>query len=347
LHKKIKPFAVYFPQFHVIPENNKIYVGMTDIVNLKHYITQYKKPNELIDTPSLNDLSLSDVLDYTLTNKEIITKQIEIAKTFSIYGFACYYYWFSENSITNKHTIYENCYDLFFQESDFKIYFIWSNEDWKNNSCNDTPDKIINVYHFDNFMKNINHLIKYFKHSNYYKIDNKPVFFVHQPNYISSEHLSIFNYMLETECIKHGFDGISLHLNNSMNINSKYNMYNWPSTFNGYESIDYYKYTNTIVKSQIKNKNIQTLFFDFNNSSKFCIPYKPNSAIKYTNTSIYNQNYLIDTILTTYKQNKKKTDILLINSWNNWGENTAIEPGEINKKKYLSLFKSNLLSFIP
>jgi len=46
------------------------------------------------------------------------------------------------------------------------------------------------------------------------------------------------------------------------------------------------------------------------------------------------------------KQNKINK-ILLINSWNNWGENTSIEPGQINKKKYLSLLKSNLLSFIP
>jgi len=346
LHNKIKPFAIYFPQFHVIPENNKKYVGMTDIVNLKHYIKQYKKTDEIIDTPSLVDLSLSDMLDYKLTNKEIIKKQIKIAKSFSIYGFACYYYWFSENSITNNNTIFENCYNLFFQEvTDFKIYFICANEDWPNNSCNDIPDKIINVYNYDNYMKNINNLMKYFKHSNYYKLDNKPVFFIHQANYISPEKLSMFSYMLEKECVKNGFDGLNLYLNN-ININPKYNMYNWSPTFNGCGSIDYHTYTNTIVKSQIKNKNIQTIFFDFNNSSKFCIPYKPTNATKYTNTSIYNQNYLIDTILTTYKQNKINK-ILLINSWNNWGENTSIEPGQINKKKYLSLLKSNLLSFIP
>jgi hypothetical protein len=52
--------------------------------------------------------------------------------------------------------------------------------------------------------------------------------------------------------------------------------------------------------------------------------------------------------MTNYKNISTETDkILLINSWNEWGENMAIEPGEINKTKYLSLIKSNLLSFIP
>ena len=41
----------------------------------------------------------------------------------------------ANNLITNKNTIFENCYNLFFEEelSDFKIYFIWANEDWSNN----------------------------------------------------------------------------------------------------------------------------------------------------------------------------------------------------------------------
>jgi hypothetical protein len=125
-------------------------------------------------------------------------------------------------------------------------------------------------------------------------------------------------------------------------------MYNFSPIYKGGEPTDYYNYTEMIIKSKIKNKNINTLFFDFNNSARLAIPYKPQYVTIFSNTTIYNQDHLVNIILTNYKNISTETDkILLINSWNEWGENMAIEPGEINKTKYLSLIKSNLLSFIP
>jgi len=130
------------------------------------------------------------------------------------------------------------------------------------------------------------------------------------------------------------------------NLNLK--MYNFSPSYKGHESSDYNIYTDTIIKSQIKNNYINTMFFDFNNSARLCIPNKLQLSINFTNNTIYNQDYLVDIILNKYKEKHEEIDkIVLINSWNEWGENMAIEPGEINKTKYLSLIKSNLLSFIP
>jgi hypothetical protein len=165
---------------------------------------------------------------------------------------------------------------------------------------------------------------------------------------MTTDELFMFNYLLDVECIKHGFNGAILHLNNMMNNNLNHKMYNFSPSYKGGESTDYYNYTDSIIKIQIKNKNINTLFFDFNNSARFSIPYKPQFVTVFTNNTIYNQDYLINIILPTYKEKRDESDkILLINSWNEWGENMAIEPGKINKTKYLSLIKSNLLSFIP
>ena len=340
LHSKIKPFAIYFPQFHAVPENNKNYYhGMTDIHQLKCYIEKYKKIDEIKDTPSLSELDINTMLDYTLTNKKIIKKQIDIARKFSFYGFACYYYWFSDNSITNQHTIFENCYNLFFEEPiDFKIYFIWANENWSNNpSFNVTTEKIINIYTFDNCMKNITNLITYFKHANYYKINNKPLFAIHHPWYMSDKELSVFNYILDTECSKHGFDGVILLVNNKT--------YTFLPSYREKQFTDYYEYIDKFVK--LPHISINTLFFNFNNSARFSNPYRKEYTFKIKNTTIYNQDCLTHTILKSYKTTHLEEDsIVLINSWNEWGEDMAIEPGEINKTKYLSLIKSNLLSFL-
>jgi hypothetical protein len=342
IHEKIKPFAIYFPQFHSIPENDlNYYKGMTDITNLDSY---NKNEMNKLDTPSLTELNLLTLLDYDLTKKEIISRQIDIAKQNCIYGFAIYYYWFSKNTITNKNTIMEKSYDLFFEQtiSDFKVFFVWANENWTNNVAFNTKEIIINEYNFDNFIKNIDNLMKYFKHPNYYKIDNKPVFYIHHPFFINTEQLRLFNNLLQSKCVQNGFNGALLVLNNLAESYEDFNEYNFHPNYKKNKSLDYGEYIKTHV-----NSSTSTIFFDFNNTARLYIPNRLKFRSEYTNNCIYLQDKYIKKVLQQYK-NKQPSElkkILLINSWNEWGENMAIEPGEMNGYKYLLLLKSNLLSF--
>ena len=94
--------------------------------------------------------------------------------------------------------------------------------------------------------------------------------------------------------------------------------------------------------------NTNTIFFDFNNSARLCIPNKLKLSSIYENNSIYIQDKFIKKVLEQYKNPNvsELNKILLINAWNEWGENMAVEPGKINGYKYLQLLKSNLISFI-
>ena len=69
---------------------------------------------------------------------------------------------------------------------------------------------------------------------------------------------------------------------------------------------------------------------------------------KFKNVTSLNQDNYIKKVFNKYK--KKNRDelnkILLINAWNEWGENMVIEPGNLNSYKYLNLIKSNLLTFL-
>ena len=343
IHEKIKPFAIYFPQFHSIPENDlNYYKGMTDITNLDSY---NKNENDKLDTPSLTELNLSTLLDYDLTNNEIINRQIDIAKQNGIYGFAIYYYWFSKNTITNKNTIMEKSYDLFFEQtiSDFKVFFVWANENWTNNVAFNTKEIIINEYNLDNFIVNIDNLMEYFKHPNYYKIDNKPVFYIHHPFFIDTEQLHIFNNLLQSKCLENGFDGALLVLNNLAESYEDFNEYNFHPNYKKNKSLNYEEYIKTHV-----NSGTSTIFFDFNNTARLYIPNRLKFRSVYTNNSIYLQDTYIKKVLEQYKSGQKSElkKILLINSWNEWGENMAIEPGEMNGYKYLLLLKSNFLGLV-
>jgi hypothetical protein len=51
VHAKVKPFCIYFPQFHVLEENNKnYYLGMTDITNLQTYLKENENGHKLMRT---------------------------------------------------------------------------------------------------------------------------------------------------------------------------------------------------------------------------------------------------------------------------------------------------------
>jgi hypothetical protein len=70
--------------------------------------------------------------------------------------------------------------------------------------------------------------------------------------------------------------------------------------------------------------------------------------LKININSIFNQTKFIDIIFNNYQSNKNDEieKILLINSWNEWGENMAIEPSEENGDLYLNMIKFKLLKFI-
>ena len=342
-NEKLKIFPVYFPQFHSIKENNiNFYEDYTDITNLD-MINKSRKDN-LIDCPNKDLLKLNETLDYNLIkNEELIDNQINLLDTYNLNGFAMYYYWFSKNTITNENKI---MYDVIkkFLNKDLKgkkIFYIWANENWTDNKAFGNCNNLI-VNDYEDNTKLVNDLIKDFKNDNYLKIDNKPVFFIHHQ--IPPNKIEKIKNDLEKCCLNNGFSGIYLRFNNIFYENQEiYDFHpNYKNFKNFYKDkktgathINYKKY---IQRNSFDN-DITTLFFSFDNYVRL---YKPDrlkyrSVIESTDPNDY-KNY-INKIKSNF--NKYNNNILLINSWNEWGENMAIEPSENLKTYYLDLIKSN------
>ena len=358
VHAKVKPFCIYFPQFHTLAENNKnYYSGMTDITNLQRYLKENKNVHNLM-TPSKEILKLSEPFKYDLTDSTLIQRQVDIAKSFGIYGFAVYYYWFSVNSITNRHLIMENCFNNFFNGAvklgdNFKVYFIWANEDWSNNAAFNTTENVYNTYDVENFKTNIKTLIGYFRHVHYYKIDNKPVFYVHHPWLIPRETLYLFNKMLNQECISVGFKGVYLVVNN---MRDQYeNKYMGINKYNHNPDYKREPATTNYVEHVKENQNKTdaslaypaSMFFDFNNTARLYIPNKLNNSTIIHNSTYQAQAENLRILLSRYKLPREEIDkIMLLNSWNEWGENMAIEPSTEKGYSYLNMIKFALLRFM-
>ncbi len=337
----IKPYFIYFPQFHQMSENDCLfYEGFSDIKNLELYNSS---ADIKLDTPLLEYLKIDNYNKYDLTNTNILQKQLDLIEYYGFEGIAMYYYWFSRNNISQNKMVMSKVVDLFFSSEinnkNRKMFFIWANEDWTGNPAFGISSKykITNIYDEDSFKQNALNLIQYFKHDNYLKIDNKPVFFVYHDYLL--ENIELFYEILNRVCVKNGFDGIHLVLNSFDNttkfmfkkcyINFNYKKYS--SRFideNNQLTINYKEYIDT--EYHIHPNTIQTVVWDFNNKARLCKPARlDKSTVCIGNTEI-NKVLFTQKLIKTYdRPNKTEVEnILLINSFNEWGENMIFEPSE-------------------
>jgi len=348
----VKAYCIYFPQFHTIQENNiNYYKDYTDITNLNLLIKTLKIQQ---DTPSTKLLPLENILDYDLIkNTKLIQKQVDIMNNYNISGIAMYYYWFSKNTITKRNMIMEKVINSFFSPqvkmNNLKIFFIWANESWsKNLAFGNNKEIIENEYDEIYLIKNIDNLLLYFKHENYLKIDNKPVFFIHHPWFIPLSQLNLFKTLINKKCIDNKFDGCHLLINSMHGITEDYKHYDHHFNYKDHNniklidnqiSIDYESYVNNISK----NTNVKTVAFNFDNRARLCKPDRLSHATITINNTENNQLKFLHKLYNSYNQSIEEIDkILLINSWNEWGEQMAIEPSNEKGTYYLDLLQNIL-----
>jgi hypothetical protein len=363
IHRNIQPYAMYLPQFHEITENNiNFYQGYNDIINLKLLKSETNLAN--CETPanylynSPEHAQESDIALYNLEkNQDIINKQVNLASIYGLSGFAIYYYWFSINTITQNHMIMKAVIDRFFQYDypKFRVFFSWANENWTGNPAFGKSDNIIsNIYDSDNFQKNIENLMTYFKHNNYLKINNKPVFAIHQPWFMKSELIEICD-KLQIESVKNGFSGVHVICNsmeqryendNIVNYQFHPNYKNWTGQRDN-NTISYDIYCGDKTKEIVKT-DIQTIFFDFNNSARLFKPNRLQLVTKMIDNTESNITEFLKCVLSPYKDRGREDNkkIFLINAWNEWGEKMTIEPSNERGTYYLDLLFKNLMKLI-
>jgi hypothetical protein len=97
----------------------------------------------------------------------------------------------------------------------------------------------------------------------------------------------------------------------------------------------------------INNKNdIKVMYFDFNNYARKLPNLINGNNFEFWSMEDNNYNILKNTIeklLTFYNNPRNDLDkIFLINSWNEWGENMAIEPSNEINLYYLELINNSL-----
>jgi GT2 family glycosyltransferase/glycosyltransferase involved in cell wall biosynthesis/tetratricopeptide (TPR) repeat protein len=170
VQRKVKVIALYLPQFHPIPENDrwwgKGFTEWTNVVRSRPLFNGHYQPR----IPA-------DLGFYDLRVAEVQQAQAEMAEEFGIHGFCYYYYWFSGRKLLNmpiERMLHSGTPNLPF-------CVCWANENWSRN-WDGQHQHILQEQHYspESNRALIQELIPMFKDARYIRHHGRPVFLVYR-----------------------------------------------------------------------------------------------------------------------------------------------------------------------
>jgi lipopolysaccharide biosynthesis protein len=200
-----KPIALFFPQFHAIPENDKNWgKGFTEwnLLNQTDFIAKVPLP-----------YAEGGLGYYDLLEKKIRARQAQIARRYGIFGFCYYHYWFSGEGAPKSHKVMYRAIEkmLLDGEPDLPFMLSWANEPWVRTwtGVAQADGTLISQEYGDSeeWKAHFEYLLRFFRHPNYIKVRNKPVFAIYRLGHLK-EKLAPMILLWRTLAREYGLPGI-------------------------------------------------------------------------------------------------------------------------------------------
>ncbi len=360
----LKPIAIYLPQYHTIPENDKWWgEGFTEWTNVKKatsYFDGHYQPHVPLDGQY-----------YDLSDNSVLEKQADLARQFGIEGFCFYHYWFSGHLLLEKplHNM------LNAQTPKMPFCLCWANENWTRTW--DGQDKQVLIeqhYSLEDDKRHIDYLMPFFKDERYIKIDNKPVFLMYRtelhPNIQEATRLwreeakkagfedlyliRVENHLKGIQPSEHGcdaamefapdsnFKGKKVVKNNFLKYLSGKLLHKTGIRTNVHYQNGIYTYKwmvdKLINRPKRPYKFFRTVFPTWDNSARR----KIHATIYLDSTPSLFENWVSKMAKQTRENLPPNEQLLFINAWNEWGEGCHLEPDEKWGTQYLEALKKGI-----
>lgn len=199
---KVRVIAFYLPQFHPIPENDqwwgKGFTEWTNVAKAKPLFRGHYQPH----IPS-------DLGFYDLRMPEIRQQQADMAREAGIEGFCYWHYWMGGGRMLLERPFQEV---LNSRKPDFPFCLGWANGDWSNRSWSQgkfmAKDSILmkQEYGHDDYIAHFNYILPAFKDSRYITVEDKPLFYIHDP--LDVQNLDDFIRTWRQLAVENGLPGI-------------------------------------------------------------------------------------------------------------------------------------------
>lgn len=369
---KIRPIAIYLPQFHPIPENDEWWgKGFTEWTNVTKAQPKFKGHYQ----PHLP----GDLGFYDLRLEEARLAQEHLAKEYGIYGFCYYHYWFNGRRILER-PLNEKMKN---PKEDLPFMLCWANENWSRRWDGSETDILLEqIYSAEDHRLHIEHLVPFFKDPRYIRIDNKVVFAVYRTDLIpeleetiqlwravAKEHdvelyIMRFEGLFKTgkEYISEGLDAatefqpftaINRMIKTSTPLKGLKDELSFSAIGNSVKA------RLTTLKNRIENKHEGRVFqYEDIVNAEVGDQWKPDYKLyrcvtpSWDNTARKSKYYIVlhdstpasfrkwlDHKLKVFKPFSKDENLLFINAWNEWAEGNHLEPDRKWGKAFLEQVK--------
>jgi len=363
---KARVLAYYLPQFHPTPENDLWWgKGFTEWNNVAGAVPLFKG--------HIQPRIPADLGFYDLRLPEVRDAQAEMAKDAGIEGFLYWNYWFG-----NGRKILEMPLNELINtgKPDFPFCLGWANHSWSSKSWNKVKslrkDQLLIEQLYPGDKDNEDHFyahLKAFQDKRYVRVDDRPVFLIYDPMAIPNVEgfLDAWNNL----AVKNGLKGMYFIARNNgwsteidkllklgfdaVNRNGQWEaecavkgklsrkILNKINEKLGLSYTDIYDYAEIIKhlfnEYDAMDKVIPCILPQWDRS-----PRSGKLGIVYKNSTPEMFAQHVTQALEIVKKKKETSRILILKSWNEWGEGNYVEPDKAHGHGYLEVLKSKLLS---
>ncbi|HQZ46682.1 MAG TPA: glycoside hydrolase family 99-like domain-containing protein [Usitatibacteraceae bacterium] len=363
-----KLLAMYFPQFHAIPENDAWWgKGFTDWVNVRKAQPQFRGHAQ----PRVPQHGRY----YDQSEDATLEWQIDLARRHGVHGFCHYHYWFDGKQLLETPTNRM----LASSRLDFPLCLAWANETWSRRwdgrdhhilqEQTHTPDPARWDAHFE-------YLFRAWSDDRAIRIDGKPVFLVYRAHRIAEIERMFERWREEAQ--RRGLPGLYLVAMKQYEFPVPEVLRHFDATmqFQPFEAIYSPDFAVPAIETRRALAPVRMLpekvqdvlramryrffsgltFYDYDTVWKHIlkvereggIPAFPGAFVDWDNTARYVKRarifrgatperfaYWFRQLVEVTARRPENERLIFLNAWNEWAESAYLEPDERHGMKYL------------